>query len=515
MVMLQYNQLDMHVEVKAMKKVTIIGSGIAGLSAGCYLQMNGYDTQIFEAHNLPGGVCTSWTRKGYTVDNCIHWLVGSSPSDNFYHLWNELIDMKGMQFLDTEEWMRIETPDGRCMRVFTDIDRLEQEMLEKSPADEGLIRSFIGAARKFMGFRLPIDKAPETYGPVDGLKMMFGLLPFMRQLKKWSSISIQQYADRCSDPLLKRTFESMFIPETNVLFVIMTIVWMHKRSAGYPIGGSLEFARQVEKRYLELGGRINYKSRVAKISVKNDAVTGIVLDSGEEHTSDIVVSAADGHSTIFDMLDGRYMDTKVKGYYDSYETFPSYLLVSFGVARKFDDYPRIIILVPEQPLTVDRVSKCEGVMVRIFSFDPTLAPEGKTVITAMLVTGEHEYWDNLKRTAPEQYKAEKNRIAEAVLELLENRFGDVRSKVEMTDVSTPATFMRYTSNWKGSFEGWLWTPRVGFGGMRKTLPGLENFYMAGHWVEPGGGLPTALKSGRNVAQIICKHNKKKFVTSTP
>ncbi|MGA8849988.1 MAG: NAD(P)/FAD-dependent oxidoreductase [Dehalococcoidia bacterium] len=496
-----------------MKKVNIIGSGIAGLSTGCYLQMNGYDTQIFEAHNHPGGVCTSWTRKGYTVDNCIHWLVGSSHSDNFYRLWNELIDMKSMKFVYSEEWMRVETPDGRSMRVFTDIDRLEQEMLEKAPADEGLVRSFTNAARRFATLQMPMRKAPETYGPVDGLKMMFGLLPFMRQLKKWSSISIQQYADRCSNPLLKRTFESMFIPETNVLFLIMTIVWMHKRSAGYPIGGSLEFARQIEKRYIELGGRINYKSRVAKISVKNDVTTGIVLDSGEEHASDIVVSAADGHSTIFDMLGGRYMDAKVKDYYDNYQTFPSYLMVSFGVARKFDDYPRTIVLFPEQPLTVDRGSKCEGIMVRIFSFDPTLAPEGKTMITTMIVTREYEYWDNLKKTAPEQYKAEKNRIAEKVLELLEKRFGDIRSKVEMIDVSTPSTVIRYTNNWKGSFEGWLSTPRVGFRGMRKTLPGLENFYMAGQWVEPGGGLPTALRSGRNVAQIICKKDKKKFTTS--
>jgi len=503
----------MHEKVKTMKKVTIVGVGIAGLSVGCYLQMNGYDTQIFEAHNLPGGVCTSWQRKGYTIDNCIHWLVGSSASDKFYRLWNELVDMKGVKFADSEEWMRVETPDGRCMRVFTDIDRLEQEMLEKSPADEGLIRSFTGAARRFVGFHLPIEKAPEVFGPMDGLKMIFGLLPFMRQLKKWSSISIQQYADRCSDPLLKRTFESMFIPETNMLFLIMTIVWMHKKSAGFPIGGSLEFARQIEKRYLELGGKINYKSRVARISVKNGTVNGIVLDSGEEYTSDIVVSAADGHSTIFDMLEGKYMDAKIKGYYDSCETFPSYLLVSFGVVRKFEDYPRTVVMFPEQPLTTDRVSKYEGLMVRIFNFDPTLAPEGKTVVTAWILTREHEYWDNLKRTTPEQYKAEKNRIAEEVLELLEKRFGDVRSKVEITDVSTPATFMRYTSNWKGSFEGWLWTPKVGHRGMSKMLPGLNNFYMAGHWVEPGGGLPTAMKSGRDLAQIICKKDKKKFTTS--
>ena len=142
----------MQVEIKTMKKVIIMGSGIAGLSAGCYLQMNGYDTQIFEAHNHPGGVCTSWTRKSYTVDNCIHWLVGSNPSDNFYRLWNELVDMNGRKFVDTKEWMRVETPDGQCMRVFTDIDKLEQEMLEKSPADERLIRSFISAQGDSGGF---------------------------------------------------------------------------------------------------------------------------------------------------------------------------------------------------------------------------------------------------------------------------------------------------------------------------------------------------------------------------
>jgi phytoene dehydrogenase-like protein len=48
--------------------------------------------------------------------------------------------------------------------------------------------------------------------------------------------------------------------------------------------------------------------------------------------------------------------------------------------------------------------------------------------------------------------------------------------------------------------------------MDKSLPGLENFYMIGQWVEPGGGLPPAIMSGRNVTQIICKKDKVKFTT---
>ena len=72
------------------KSVIIIGAGIAGLSAGCYGQMNGYDTSIFEMHHLPGGLCTAWTRGGYTFDGCVRWLVGSAPGNSLHRLWAEL-----------------------------------------------------------------------------------------------------------------------------------------------------------------------------------------------------------------------------------------------------------------------------------------------------------------------------------------------------------------------------------------------------------------------------------------
>jgi phytoene dehydrogenase-like protein len=53
------------------------------------------------------------------------------------------------------------------------------------------------------------------------------------------------------------------------------------------------------------------------------------------------------------------------------------------------------------------------------------------------------------------------------------------------------------------------------GSMRKTLPGLDNFYMAGQWVNPGGGMPTAAMSGNHTIQFICKRDNKKFVTTKP
>ena len=73
--------------------MVIIGAGVAGLVAGCYALMNGYRTQILEMHTLPGSVCTSWKRKGYTFDGCIHRLgfearsASMGPSESLRSTW--------------------------------------------------------------------------------------------------------------------------------------------------------------------------------------------------------------------------------------------------------------------------------------------------------------------------------------------------------------------------------------------------------------------------------------------
>ena len=75
-------------------------------------------------------------------------------------------------------------------------------------------------------------------------------------------------------------------------------------AAGYPVGGSLEFSRCIEHRYLDLGGQNHYSSAVEKILVEYGHAVGVRLVDGSERCSDLTISAADGHATIFKMLDG-------------------------------------------------------------------------------------------------------------------------------------------------------------------------------------------------------------------
>ena len=79
----------------------------------------------------------------------------------------------------------------------------------------------------------------------------------------------------------------------------------------------------------------------------------------------------------------------------------------------------------------------------------------------------------------------------------------------MVDIATPLTFWRSARSWRGAFEGWLPTSEA-FKHVPKQLPGLDRFYMAGQWVEPSGGMPTAIMSGRHVVELVCAALRRPF-----
>ena len=501
------------------KSIIIIGAGMAGLSAGSYGQMNNYRTQIFEMHTTPGGVCTTWERKGYKIDGCIHWLTGSNPGNSFYPMWEELGVVQGRTMIDHEEYARIEGEEGKVFIVYTNIDRLEQHMKELAPEDKEVIEDFTNGIRNCIDFPIPIEKAPDLFNFIDVLKLMLSMFPYLKVFRKWGKNTIQDVIPRFKNPFLRKVFPYIFNlqnpPTFPIMAVLMTFAWMNQKMGAYPIGGSLELARAIERRYLALGGKIHYKSRVIKILVENDQAVGVRLADGSEHRSNIVISAADGHTTIFDMLDGKYINKKIQGYYDKLPIYTPLVYIGLGVTRSFEDIPPTVTGIDfplDEPITIGGLER-KRLSVQIYNFDPTLAPAGKTFVRVMFPC-DYEYWKELRRNT-ERYKLEKEQIANQVVASLDQRFPGLAAQVEMRDVATPMTFERYTGNWKGSFQGWEESIKTLRMRMKKTLPGLKNFYMAGQWVEPGGSIPTSVMSGRNVTQIICKKDKKKFITTTP
>jgi hypothetical protein len=229
-----------------------------------------------------------------------------------------------------------------------------------------------------------------------------------------------------------------------------------------------------------------------------------------------VISAADGYTTIFKMLDGKYTDEKIRKAYDSWPLFPSLILVGLGVNRTFEDVPLSVSgfsFALKEPAEICG-SVIDRLWVHLYNHDSSMAPAGKTALTLMLNT-DYEYWKKLAEDKA-AYLKKKEETALKLIGLLEQRFPGISSQVEMTDVATPMTFERYTGNWKGSFEGWLITPEnsnVLMKPMSQKLPGLNSMYMCGQWVEPGGGLPTGVMSGRRLIKAVCKEDGKRFRTT--
>lgn len=485
------------------------------MSAGCYARMNGFDAEIYESAGLPGGLCTSWKKGGYTIDGCLHWLTGSSPADNFYQIWKELGAIQGRRIFDHKEFYRFTVRDKRTLILYNDVDRLEEHLLELSPGDAAPVKLLCNLIRKFSKFGVSQNKPYELFNFFDGISMMISMMPYMKLFKFCSEQSMGDFAERFKDPLLYEVFPQILADkDMSLIAFVATMALLNKKGGGFPEGGSLEFARAIEKRFLSLGGKIFYGTKVEKIIVKENKACGVILGKGVERQADYVISAADLYATTHNMLDGKYIEPQHEELFNKAKIFKSSVQVSFGVNMDFSKEPDCIaqIYKLDLPLLVGN-QRIDWFVVRHYNFDPSLAPPDKCVVECTYMVDDFEFWERLYNTNREAYKAEKERIAAITIEELDKKYPGFSSHVEVTDVLSPMTYVRYTGNYKGAYMTWVMTPDLmkNYRVVKKTLPGLDNFWLSGMWVLPPGGVPSAAKTSRDIIQIICHNEKKKFV----
>jgi phytoene dehydrogenase-like protein len=231
------------------------------------------------------------------------------------------------------------------------------------------------------------------------------------------------------------------------------------------------------------------------------------LTDGEVHRGDHVISTAPGYTTIFRMLGGRYTDARIRERYARWPVFQGVALASFGVRGTWPDLPPILHLLLDRSIQV-LGHDVSGLLVRNLSDDSTLAPPGCTVVQVMLET-PFDLWHDLHH-APNRYAQAKDALVAELLPHVVPLFPGWDGQRVVTDVATPYTFWRFARSWRGAFEGWLPTVDVVRQHVDKTLPGLHRFHMAGQWVEPGGGIPPAVFSGRHAVQLACREDGRAF-----
>ncbi|MBN2531548.1 MAG: NAD(P)-binding protein [Spirochaetales bacterium] len=215
-----------------MKKIIIIGAGIAGLSAGIYARRNGYNATIYESHFLPGGMCTAWQRKGFTFEGCMHYikLVGTSPAHTFYNQWKELGVIPGINMIHHDIFHTFRDKSGRTLHIYTDVARLEKELFSLSPADAKEIKALCNTVKKYSWFIWATGRNPIRF-----LAKIAGIVGAIPLLKKYGSMNMNEYAIRFKDPLIRYAISSLFVyPDFSCISVFFFLAGFYIRAIGYP-----------------------------------------------------------------------------------------------------------------------------------------------------------------------------------------------------------------------------------------------------------------------------------------
>jgi phytoene dehydrogenase-like protein len=498
------------------QSIVVVGAGIAGLSTGLYARMNGFKTTILEMHTIPGGLCTAWKKGGYKFDISMHMLTGSKGGP-LRRMWEELGVVRDQEFFYHTEAARVES-GAKSLACCADPRRLEEQMLALSPADARLTRELVRllGGRDMMG-ALSLKPA-EMMGPLDWLKMMGAVLPLMGTFRKHGKTTIQDFARRFQDPFLRDAVrfivDSPGWPMPRYPMVGLT-GWLKSAvlEAGAPLGGSQGVILRMADYYRKLGGELHCRSRVKDVIVEKDRAVGVRLDDGAEHRADIVVWAADGHTLIFDMLGGRYLNDQIRTMYSKWTPVMPILHVMLGVGRDMSAEPHRIVFRLEQPINIAGEDH-HWLCFLHHCFDPAMAPPGKSAVEVWYAT-RYDYWAELARDRV-RYEAEKKRIADLTIAALDRRWPGLASQVEVVDVPTPATYVRYTGNWQGSPDGWYITvDNMNKPTPVRSLPGLSGLHMVGQWTRPFSGTVMAALSGRELIQLLCRRSGRSFVTSAP
>lgn len=482
------------------KRVNIIGAGLAGLSAGIYLQQSGVETEIFELAGWAGGVCTTWVRGGFRFDGCIHWMVGTKLGNDFYKLYREVDALEENTVIYNMDSIQMEI-DGVMYKIPMEITKFRSFLLSLSPQDSTNIEELCKNIQIMINTKMP-SGMPENIP--QGIKMLAESRGFLSLGRKFVGMTVAEYAAPFQSAQIRSILYNLMDEEFSVIALIMMLGTRMSGNAGYPLGGALDVIKRMQSKYSTLGGKIHLNTKVEEIITENGRATAVRTKDGL-HTADAVIAACDAYDTLNHMLGGKFAHPQLDPLLKSSPLFPPLALVSFGLNKRLGIPDSIQYECPEGIQVAPGDIK-HAFHVRSFEFDPDAAPENNSSVMIML-SAPLNFWQELRSNDLAEYRKQKQQLADAVADAVEKRIPGFKDAIIVTDVSTPATYVRVANLHQASFEGFAPIPSTLKMNVKKTIPGLEKFCICGQWTTVGGGICSAIRSGKDAANLILKEIK--------
>lgn len=490
------------------KKVIVIGSGFAGLSAACNLAAEGFDVTVLEKNDVPGGRARQYEAEGFVFDMGPSWYWMPDVFEQFFARFGKKVsDYYDLKRLDPSYvvWFG----EGDRMDVPAEMPALEAMFERYEPGSAANLRKFLKEA----AYKYRVGMSEFVHKPSDSMLEFadWRILASMFRLQMFTSLSKHVRSLFRHEKLLQLLeFPVLFLgatpQKTPALYSLMNYADM-ALGTWYPMGGMFKIVEGMVSLAKELGVKIELGQEVNHIYVPNGHATKVMTKQGREFEADVVVGGADYHHIDTQLLDNHAKNYSEK-YWQSRTMAPSSLLYYIGVNKRlgnlehhnlfFDEdfgvHAKEIYEQPQWP------SKPLFYVSAPSKTDPSVAPEGCENLFLLIPV------------APglEDTSEVRERYYHLTMERLERLTGQsIREHVTYRRSFAHADFVADYHAFKGNAYGLANTLlQTAFLKPKMRSRKVKNLFYTGQLTVPGPGVPPSLISGQVVAKEISRQFSK-------
>jgi phytoene dehydrogenase-like protein len=520
----------------------VIGGGHNGLTTAAYLAKAGKSVLVLEKNQLLGGATSTIEHYPGFKFSAMSYVVSLLRPEIIRELE---LPKHGLEILPLDGTI---TPleDDYLWRV-NDHGRTVRELRRWSLNDAEVYGEYSMLMAEMARFIKPILSilppdpgkiSPTEWLPLTGLVKSFKNLPerlqtcFIQLMTMSAADFLEQWFE--TEPLkatmsasgIIGTFQGPRSPGTAYVLLhhYMGEIDGAFRAWGIPRGGTGQIAYAIADAALSLGAEIRTEAPVSNIIVKGGRATGVALVSGEEIHADVVMSSVDANLTFLKLLESGVLDPDFEAEVRRYKFRGS----SGKVNLALDSLPELACKPGVGPWLRGAISFSPSLdyMERAYDdakygrfsrrpyidciiptlVDPSMAPPGKHIMSCFVQWAPYKLSDGR-----EWNTEERDAFGETVIDTLEERFPDIRSKILHKFVLSPKDIEDYTGLTEGNiFQGELSLEQLFF---NRPVPGwaryrtpVKDLWMCGSATHPGGGIMAA--NGRLAALEYLKERKK-------
>ena len=493
----------------------IIGSGLGGLSCAAAFARKGYRPLVLEQHDKPGGYATAFSRPGgFLFDVSLH-STGAGERNGVRNLIAGFPEISDIEFVGHPYLYRAIFPDHDLRVRQRNLSRYLAQLADSFPEEwagiEALFADMQALNREIEQLSRAQDRVDPVLFPVE--------YPVLYRCGRqtWG----QMMDAHLRDPKLKGIVSAQWIyyglpPSKIASFYYALPAIGHLEQGGYyPRGRSQTISDALAKSIETRGGKLMLNTRVERILTQNGAAYGVQCVGGQQFLARAVVSNASAGQTFYRFLDedpesddGSFAAYKERmaGFSTSLSSFQVFLGLNRDLVGKLEIPDSEIFLEPGYDLEaayqaarqadVETSGMCVTLYDNLFN---AYSPRHKNTVNLAVLQGfdqwepfAEDYWAGRKAA----YNAEKERMARVLIARAEEAVLPGLSKaIEVLEVGTPLTNLRYTGNDRGAIFGWDQTlDNSGDRRVGHATP-IQNLYLAGAWTRPGHGYGPVIQSG--------------------